>query len=47
MRIRIIWEGKTKEAHLRRNYVNLLNSEALQGQVKVEPHDVLVLTEQV
>jgi beta-galactosidase len=36
-----------KEAHLRRNYINLLNGEVLQGQVKVEPHDVLVLSEKV
>lgn len=34
-----------KEAHLRRVYVNLLNGEQLQGNVSVQPHDVLVLSE--
>jgi beta-galactosidase len=36
-----------KEAHLRRNYVNILNGQELQGKVTVEPHDVLVLTEKI
>jgi beta-galactosidase len=37
----------SKEAHLRRNYVNLLNGMEMQGHVRVEPYDVLVLTEKV
>lgn len=37
--------SEPREARLRRAYINLLNGEQLQGNVSVQAHDVLVLSE--